>query len=52
VFQNLVIPSPKVGIFRSISFFFFFAEMETTEQGDGSTVDRDGDTKAESSTHY
>jgi hypothetical protein len=25
---------------------FLFSEMETTEQGDGSTLDRDGDTKA------
>jgi hypothetical protein len=29
---------------------FLFSEMETTEQGDGSTVDRDGDTKAKLST--
>jgi hypothetical protein len=49
VFQNLVVPSPNVGIFRSIS-YLFYAEMENTEQGDGSTVDRRGDTKAESST--
>jgi hypothetical protein len=28
VFQNLVIPSPKVGIFRSISFFFFLQKWK------------------------
>jgi hypothetical protein len=35
---------------KNLSIYFLSAEMENPEQGDRSTVDRRGDTKAESST--